>query len=91
MADQGGVQDGVDGRMIIAPALMHALGISCLAIDADGEPDLTTWLCLELNGLQAYQPPVLPRETSAAVDGRKPLNTWEPGGAGSPYWFRWPP
>ena len=43
------------------PLLMDALGISCLFMDAGGEPDLTKRLVLALNGLENYLPPVMPR------------------------------
>jgi hypothetical protein len=43
------------------PLLMDVLGISCLFMDAGGEPDLTKRLVLALNGLQNYLPPVMPR------------------------------
>ena len=43
------------------PILMAALGIECLFIDAGGEPDLTKRLALSLNGLEDYQPPVMPK------------------------------
>jgi hypothetical protein len=43
------------------PLLMDTLGISCLFIDAGGEPDLTKRLVLALNGLDNYTPPVMPR------------------------------
>ena len=43
------------------PILMQALGIQCLFMDAGGEPDLTKRLVLALNGLEAYQPPILPK------------------------------
>jgi hypothetical protein len=43
------------------PILMAALNISCLFIDAGGEPDLTKRLCLALNGLENFSPPVMPR------------------------------
>lgn len=43
------------------PVLMDALNISCLFIDAGGEPDLTKRLVLSLNGLDNYMPPVMPR------------------------------
>lgn len=43
------------------PVLMHALGITCLFLDAGGEPDLTKRLVLTLNGLDNYTPPVMPR------------------------------
>lgn len=42
------------------PLLMEQLRISCVLIDAGGEPDLTKRLCLTLNGLESYQPPALP-------------------------------
>ncbi len=41
--------------------LMSALGISCIFLDAGGEPDLTKRIALALNGLADYQPPVRPR------------------------------
>jgi len=43
------------------PLLMDTLGISCLFIDAGGEPDLTKRLVLSLNGLENYMPPNQPR------------------------------
>jgi len=43
------------------PQLMSALGISCILLDAGGEPDLTKRLVLALNGLDNYVPPPLPR------------------------------
>jgi hypothetical protein len=43
------------------PVLMDALGISCLFIDAGGEPDLTKRLCLSLNGLENFMPPMVPK------------------------------
>lgn len=43
------------------PLLLEQLGISCLFIDAGGEPDLTKRLCLALNGLEDYEPPTLPQ------------------------------
>jgi hypothetical protein len=43
------------------PILMQALGIQCLLLDAGGEPDLTKRLVLALNGLENYQPPVVPK------------------------------
>ena len=43
------------------PLLMSTLGISCLFIDAGGEPDLTKRLALSLNGLENYTPPQIPR------------------------------
>ncbi len=43
------------------PRLMDLLGIECICFDAGGEPDLTTRLCLALNGLENYEPPALPR------------------------------
>lgn len=43
------------------PLLMENLGVSCLFIDAGGEPDLTKRLVLALNGLENYTPPVMPR------------------------------
>jgi len=43
------------------PLLMETLGIACVFIDAGGEPDLTKRLCLALNGLENYTPPVIPR------------------------------
>jgi predicted RNA-binding Zn-ribbon protein involved in translation (DUF1610 family) len=43
------------------PLLMNALGISCLFIDAGGEPDLTKRLVLSLNGLEEFTPPNMPR------------------------------
>jgi predicted RNA-binding Zn-ribbon protein involved in translation (DUF1610 family) len=43
------------------PLLMETLGISCLFIDAGGEPDLTKRLVLSLNGLENFTPPALPR------------------------------
>ncbi len=43
------------------PLLMQTLSISCLFIDAGGEPDLTKRLCLALNGLEDFAPPVLPK------------------------------
>ena len=43
------------------PLLMQALGIACLFLDAGGEPDLTKRLVLALNGLENYQPPLVPK------------------------------
>ncbi|HTB86018.1 MAG TPA: phage terminase large subunit family protein [Candidatus Sulfotelmatobacter sp.] len=43
------------------PLLMTTLGISCLFIDAGGEPDLTKRLALSLNGLEGFVPPSIPR------------------------------
>lgn len=43
------------------PELMDALNISCLFLDAGGEPDLTKRLVLMLNGLENYTPPAVPR------------------------------
>lgn len=43
------------------PVLMSALNISCLFLDAGGEPDLTKRLVLALNGLENFEPPVMPR------------------------------
>jgi hypothetical protein len=43
------------------PLLMDTLGVSCLFIDAGGEPDLTKRLVLSLNGLENYLPPMLPK------------------------------
>ena len=43
------------------PLLMQTLGVSCLFIDAGGEPDLTKRLVLSLNGLENYLPPMLPK------------------------------
>ena len=43
------------------PILMQQLGITCLFIDAGGEPDLTKRLVLSLNGLENFTPPNLPR------------------------------
>jgi hypothetical protein len=43
------------------PILMNALGISCIFLDAGGEPDLTKRIVLALNGLDDYAPPVMPR------------------------------
>ena len=43
------------------PALMAALGMSCVFLDAGGEPDLTKRIVLALNGLENYTPPVVPR------------------------------
>lgn len=43
------------------PLLMDALGISCVFLDAGGEPDLTKRLVMSLNGLESYSPPVIPR------------------------------
>lgn len=43
------------------PALVNALGISCIFLDAGGEPDLTKRLVLMLNGLEDYTPPPMPR------------------------------
>ncbi len=40
---------------------MDQLGIGCVFIDAGGEPDLTKRLCLALNGLENYSPPVMPQ------------------------------
>jgi len=34
--------------------------LDCVLIDAGGEPDLTKRLCLALNGLAEYRPPVMP-------------------------------
>ena len=44
------------------PILMNALGITCILLDAGGEPDLTKRLVLALNGLDNYQPPAIPRQ-----------------------------
>ncbi len=44
------------------PILMQSLGISCLFLDAGGEPDLTKRLVLALNGLNEYQPPAAPKQ-----------------------------
>ncbi|HEY5041302.1 MAG TPA: hypothetical protein VIK53_04810, partial [Verrucomicrobiae bacterium] len=41
--------------------LMQQLGISCVFIDAGGEPDLTKRICLALNGLENFRPPVMPQ------------------------------
>jgi hypothetical protein len=41
------------------PLLMQTLGISCLFIDAGGEPDLTKRLVLSLNGLDGFAPPMM--------------------------------
>ncbi|NQT92405.1 MAG: phage terminase large subunit family protein [Lentisphaerae bacterium] len=41
--------------------LFDALGLSCIFIDAGGEPDLTKRLVLALNGLDEYDPPLAPR------------------------------
>ena len=41
--------------------LMQQLNIACVFIDAGGEPDLTKRIVLALNGLENYQPPVLPQ------------------------------
>ncbi len=43
------------------PLLMQALNISCVFLDAGGEPDLTKRLVLALNGLADYTPPALPK------------------------------
>jgi Phage terminase large subunit (GpA) len=43
------------------PVLMAALNITCLFLDAGGEPDLTKRLVLALNGLENFTPPVMPR------------------------------
>jgi hypothetical protein len=43
------------------PLLMNVLNISCLFLDAGGEPDLTKRLVIALNGLEDYTPPALPR------------------------------
>jgi len=43
------------------PFLMRSLGISCIFLDAGGEPDLTKRLVLSLNGLEHFTPPPLPR------------------------------
>jgi Phage terminase large subunit (GpA) len=43
------------------PLLMQSLDISCLFLDAGGEPDLTKRIVLALNGLENYSPPVMPR------------------------------
>lgn len=43
------------------PLLMQSLGITCLFMDAGGEPDLTKRLALSLNGLENFTPPVLPK------------------------------
>lgn len=40
------------------PLLMDLLGIGCVFIDGGGEPELTKQLCLTLNGLEGYVPPV---------------------------------
>lgn len=39
------------------PVLMDALGISCIFMDAGGEPDLTARMVITLNGLDDFQPP----------------------------------
>jgi len=44
------------------PLLMDELGVSCVLLDAGGEPDLAKRLVLSLNGLDRYHPPNLPRE-----------------------------
>jgi len=41
--------------------LMQQLGISCVFIDAGGEPDLTKRMVLSLNGLENFNPPLLPQ------------------------------
>jgi len=41
------------------PLLMNALGVSCILLDAGGEPDLTKRLVLALNGLENYTPPAV--------------------------------
>lgn len=41
------------------PVLMDLLGIQCVFLDAGGEPDLTKRVCLALNGLEAFEPPVI--------------------------------
>lgn len=43
------------------PLLMDLLGISCVFLDAGGEPDLTKRLVMSLNGLDYYSPPNMPR------------------------------
>ncbi len=43
------------------PLLMQALNISCVFLDAGGEPDLTKRLVLSLNGLADFTPPAMPR------------------------------
>jgi len=43
------------------PLLMQTLGVTCLFIDAGGEPDLTKRLVLSLNGLENFTPPMLPK------------------------------
>lgn len=43
------------------PLLMQSLDISCIFLDAGGEPDLTKRIVLALNGLENYQPPTMPR------------------------------
>jgi hypothetical protein len=44
------------------PLLMKSLGVSCLLIDATGEPDLAKRLVIALNGLENYRPPSLAPE-----------------------------
>jgi hypothetical protein len=41
--------------------LMQQLGIACVFIDAGGEPDLTKRIVLAFNGLENFQPPVMPQ------------------------------
>ena len=41
--------------------LMQQLNISCVFIDAGGEPDLTKRIVLNLNGLENFTPPVMPQ------------------------------
>lgn len=43
------------------PLLMNALGLTCIFMDAGGEPDLTKRLVLALNGLEDYAPPAMTR------------------------------
>ncbi len=40
--------------------LYELLGLSCVFMDAGGEPELTASLVLALNGLDSYSPPVMP-------------------------------
>ena len=50
-----------------ASLLMELLGLSCLLMDAGGEPDLTKRAALALNGLDDYAPPVVPRNELAKM------------------------
>jgi hypothetical protein len=43
------------------PILMDLLSIQCVFLDAGGEPDLTKRVCLALNGLDSFTPPVAPQ------------------------------